>query len=176
MAKGKARAIALYGEPVLHAPCAPVTDFDRDLARLVADMVASMKAADGVGLAANQIGVPLRVFVYDCPDAGGTRQAGHVVNPVLSPFSRREATTRDTEGCLSVPGPHTELRRAAVATVTGVDLEGRPVTVTGSGYLARCLQHECDHLDGTVYVDLLSSRRRRKILTEAGLDGLPGRD
>ncbi|MEU7869115.1 peptide deformylase [Dactylosporangium sp. NPDC049140] len=169
MAKGRARSITLYGEPVLHRPCVEVTDFGPDLARLVDDMRASMKVADGVGLAANQIGVSLRVFVYDCPDADGERHAGHIVNPVLEPFSRRGATTKDTEGCLSVPGPHTELRRASVATVTGVDVEGRSVSVTGSGYLARCLQHECDHLDGVVYVDLLSGRRRRKILTEAGL-------
>jgi len=169
MGKGRARPITLYGEPVLHRPCAAVTDFGRELARLVEDMFASMQAADGVGLAANQLGVPLRVFVFDCPDADGTRRRGHVVNPVLEPFPRRAATTRETEGCLSVPGPHTELRRASLATVTGVDLEGRPVTVTGGGYLARCLQHECDHLDGVVYVDLLSGRRRRRILAEAGL-------
>ncbi|GAA3455478.1 peptide deformylase [Dactylosporangium matsuzakiense] len=170
MAKGRAQAITLYGEPVLHQPCAPVVDFDRDLARLVEDMRASMRAANGVGLAANQIGVPLRVFVFDVPDANGDKHKGHIVNPVLQPSSST-ATVKDTEGCLSVPGPHTELRRAAVATVTGFDVEGRELTVTGDGYLARCLQHECDHLNGIVYVDLLSGRRRRKILAEAGLAG-----
>ncbi|MFI5914245.1 peptide deformylase [Dactylosporangium sp. NPDC051541] len=168
MAKGRAQAITLYGEPVLHQPCADVTDFDRDLARLVEDMRASMRAANGVGLAANQIGVALRVFVFDVPDASGEKHKGHIVNPVLQPFAS-PATVKDTEGCLSVPGPHTELRRAAVATVTGFDVEGRELTVTGDGYLARCLQHECDHLNGVVYVDLLSGRRRRKILAEAGL-------
>jgi peptide deformylase len=166
MAKGKARAIVLYGEPVLHQPCAGVDEFDRDLARLVADMVASMRVANGVGLAANQIGVALRVFVYDCPDAGGRRQAGHIVNPVLRAVSGRVGTISDTEGCLSVPGPHTELRRAAVATVDGFDVQGRPLTVSGDGYLARCLLHECDHLDGVVYVDHLSARRRRRIMAE----------
>jgi peptide deformylase len=174
MAKGRARTITLYGEPVLHRPCSEVTDFGRDLARLVEDMLASMRAADGVGLAANQIGVPLRVFVYDVPDAAGKRHTGHIVNPVLQPSSGRAATTKDTEGCLSVPGPHTEFRRFAVATVTGLDVQGRPVTVTGDGYFARCLQHECDHLNGIVYVDLLSARRRRRLLTEAGLgDRIP---
>ncbi|WP_433061862.1 peptide deformylase [Dactylosporangium sp. CS-033363] len=170
MGKGRARAIVLYGEPVLHAPCAEVTTFDRELAKLVDDMMASMRAADGVGLAANQIGVPLRVFVYDCPDAEGEQHTGHIVNPVLKVPGRRPATTKDTEGCLSVPGPHTEFRRAATATVTGLDVEGNPLTVRGTGYFARCLQHELDHLDGVVYVDLLSTRRRRKILDEAGLE------
>jgi peptide deformylase len=173
MAKGKARAIVVYGEPVLHQPCAAVTDFDRELARLVEDMRASMRAAKGVGLAANQIGVALRVFVFDCPGADGERRAGHIVNPVLRPVSGRVGTVSDTEGCLSVPGPHTELRRAGAATVDGFDVQGRPLSVAGDGYLARCLLHECDHLDGVVYVDHLSARRRRRILAEAGI-GTPG--
>lgn len=176
MGKGRAKVIIVYGEPVLHQPCADVTDFGRDLARLVEDMVASMRAADGVGLAANQIGVPLRVFVYDCFDgtgSSGTRRAGHVVNPVLQPARKRDGSISDIEGCLSVPGPQTELRRAAAATVTGFDVTGAPVAVSGTGYLARCLQHECDHLDGLVFVDRLSARRRRRVLSEAGLPTAP---
>ncbi|WP_432993813.1 peptide deformylase [Dactylosporangium sp. CA-233914] len=169
MAKGRARGIVRYGDPVLHAPCAEVSEFGAELGRLVEDMFASMRAANGVGLAANQIGVGLRVFVYDCPDADGKRQRGHVVNPVLQPSGARAQSSKDTEGCLSVPGPHAELARPAAATVTGFDVHGRPVAVTGTGYLARCLQHECDHLDGLVYVDRLGKRRRRAVLAEAGL-------
>ncbi|WP_197946038.1 peptide deformylase [Phytohabitans suffuscus] len=107
---GVARPITLHGTPVLHTHCQPVTDFDNDLAKLVDDMFTSMYAAHGVGLAANQIGVGLRVFVYDCPDASGDHQVGHVVNPVLKPVSALAGTTTDTEGCLSVPGPQTPLR------------------------------------------------------------------
>lgn len=166
---GVARPITRYGQAVLHAPCAPVTSFDAELERLVADMFASMYAAQGVGLAANQIGVALRVFVYDCPDLGGLRQVGHVVNPVLQVASSLAGVVTETEGCLSVPGPHAELPRAAVATVTGTDHAGAPVTVSGGGTLARCLQHECDHLDGIVYVDRLPPARREEVLVQAGL-------
>lgn len=132
--------------------------------RLVADMFASMYAADGVGLAANQIGVPLRVFVFDCP-TGGTRLRGVVVNPRLEEGG---LTTRllvdDTEGCLSIAGQHAVVPRLEKCDVTGVDESGQPVHITGSGLLARCFQHECDHLDGRLYVDRISQRERRDIL------------
>ncbi|GAA2584476.1 hypothetical protein GCM10010399_13120 [Dactylosporangium fulvum] len=169
--RGTARPITHYGEPVLHHRCADVTTFDRALAELIDDMFASMYAAEGVGLAANQIGVDLRVFVYDCPDTDGTRHVGHVVNPVLRAGTALAGVTDDSEGCLSVPGPRAELPRAALATVTGVDLHGAPVTVTGTGYFARCLQHESDHLDGVVYVDRLPAEQRERLLREAGLRG-----
>jgi peptide deformylase len=130
-------------------------------------MFASMYAAGGVGLAANQIGVGLRVFVYDCPDASGEHQAGHVVNPVLRVQSALAPPETAAEGCLSVPGEEAEFARPAVATVIGQDLRGRPITVAGTGLLARCLQHETDHLDGTVYVDRLPADERAAILAAA---------
>lgn len=153
---------------MLHTPCAPVTTFDAELKRLIDDMFASMYAADGVGLAANQIGVGLRVFVYDCLDADGARHVGYVVNPVLQQASALAGTITDSEGCLSVPGVQAELPRAALATVTGVDRTGAPITVSGTGSFARCLQHETDHLDGIVYVDRLPAATRTSLLVRAG--------
>jgi len=166
---GTARPVTRYGAAVLHRPCAPVESFDADLETLVADMFARMYAANGVGLAANQIGVGLRVFVYDCADASEENQVGHVVNPVLVTPAALGPPVTGSEGCLSVPGQQGEVRRAAVATVTGLDLHGRPVTVTGTGVLARCLQHEADHLRGIVYVDRLATEERAAILAAAGL-------
>lgn len=163
---GKARPITLHGTPVLHRPCAPVTAFDDGLAMLVDDMFASMYAANGVGLAANQIGVGLRVFVYDCDDAHGERHVGHVVDPVLT-VSPLAGTATSREGCLSVPGVGADVTRPAIASVTGFDVHGSPVTVSGSGTLARCLQHEVGHLDGTLYVDLLPADERDRLLAAA---------
>ena len=164
---GTARPITIVGNPVLHHPCAPVEAFDDELAALVDDMFASMYAAEGVGLAANQIGVALRVFVYDCHDDDGVQHVGHVVNPVLAelPADRRHLDD-SAEGCLSVPGPHHELARPDYAVVTGVDLKGEPITVEGTGYFARCLQHEFDHLEGRLYIDRLSKRQRKNVLAE----------
>ena len=166
---GTARPITRYGAGVLHRPCAAVQSFDDGLEELVADMFASMYAAEGVGLAANQIGVGLRVFVYDCPDATGSSQIGHVVNPALSIPSALARPVTEFEGCLSVPGQRAGLTRPGIATVTGLDLRGEPVTVTGTGVLARCLQHETDHLDGIVYVDRLPAGERAAVLAAAGL-------
>jgi peptide deformylase len=168
---GLPRPIVTYGSnPVLHRACAPVTVFDEGLRRLVLDMFASMTAADGVGLAANQIGVDARVFVIDCPDADGEDVVGYVINPVLAVLEPREdeaAFEITEEGCLSVPGPYAELPRAFRARVDGVDLSGEPVTIEASGMAARCLQHEVDHLDGTVYVDLLPEDVRERLLALA---------
>jgi peptide deformylase len=173
---GIARPIVTYGaEPVLHRSCAPVTAFDKELRRLVLDMFASMEAADGVGLAANQIGVDARVFVIDCPDAAGETVLGYAVNPVLTlldPVGDEPAEEVTEEGCLSVPGPYAELPRAFRARVDGVDVKGRPVTIEATGMAARCLQHEVDHLDGIVYVDRLPEADRERLLAEAaGPDG-----
>ena len=168
---GVARPIVTYGSnPVLHRPCAPVTEFDRDLRRLVLDMFASMEAADGVGLAANQIGVDARVFVIDCPDASGEEVVGHVVNPVLTildPGDGEPAEEVTEEGCLSVPGPYADLPRAFRARVDGVNVHGDPVRIEATGMAARCLQHEVDHLDGTVYVDRLPEELREQLLAES---------
>ena len=168
---GVARPIVTYGgDPVLHRPCAPVTAFDRDLRHLLLDMFASMEAADGVGLAANQIGVDARVFVMDCPDADGEDVVGYVVNPVLTvldPVGDEPAVEVTEEGCLSVPGPYAELERAFRARVDGVDAHGDPTSIEATGMAARCLQHEVDHLDGTVYVDLLPEAVKERLLAEA---------
>lgn len=157
------RKIVVYGNPVLHERAAEVTDFGDALRTLIDDLFATLAVAEGVGLAAPQIGVPLRVFVYDCPDATGQRQRGHVVNPVLTVGGEK---IEGDEGCLSVPGPYHELERSAEATVTGVDMHGVPIEVHGTGYFARCLQHETDHLDGILYVDHLPRNRRRKVLRD----------
>ncbi|HEU5156864.1 MAG TPA: peptide deformylase [Streptosporangiaceae bacterium] len=159
--QGTSRPIRYLGDPVLRTVCDPVTTFDADLQRLVADMFASMYDARGVGLAANQIGVSRRVFVYDCPDDEGHRHIGHVINPVL--VADGDLVVGD-EGCLSVPGLHYPTPRHAHATVEGVDMSGSPVRVSGTGELARCLQHETGHLDGKVYIDMLSGETRRAAL------------
>src|SRR5690349_386203 len=168
---GVARPIVTYGSnDVLHRACAPVTEFDQALRRLLLDMFASMEAADGVGLAANQIGVDARIFVIDCPDADGEDVLGYVVNPTLTVLEPHEGEPADEvteEGCLSVPGPYAELPRAFRARVDGVDVHGDPVSIEATGMAARCLQHEMDHLDGTVYVDLLPEELREKLLAEA---------
>jgi len=164
---GRARPITLVGTPVLHRPCRPVENFDENLKELVDDMFASMYEADGVGLAANQIGVDLRVFVFDCPDENGERHKGAVVNPVLElPSLEDRRLDYGEEGCLSVPGPHARLARPDRATVHGFNVEGEPITIEGTGLLARCFQHETDHLDGKLYIDRLSARTRKKVLKE----------
>jgi peptide deformylase len=155
--------IVVVGDPVLAAPARPVTDFDDALAGLIDDMFESMAVASGVGLAAPQVGRSLAVFVYDCPDETGTRQRGHVVNPTIETFGDPESAD---EGCLSVPGPYRELERARGATVRGVDRTGRPIEITGTGYFARCLQHETDHLAGTLFIDRLPRNLRRRVLRE----------
>ncbi len=123
-----------------------------------------MHVAQGVGLAAPQIGVELAVFVYDCPDADGARHQGHVVNPVIA--STEGPPDDSEEGCLSVPGPYSELERPARVTVRGVDRTGAPLEIMGTGLLARCLLHETEHLAGTLYIDHLPRNRRRKVLRE----------
>ena len=164
---GDVRPITLVGAPVLQQPCRPVETFDEELARLADDMFASMYAADGVGLAANQIGVDLRIFVYDCPDDDEVMRKGVVVNPTVVLPEGPERTLDDSEeGCLSVPGPRASLARPDVATCHGFDLAGAPITVVGTGVLARCLQHETDHLDGKLYIDRLSTRERKRVLRE----------
>ncbi|MEU1626294.1 peptide deformylase [Streptomyces sp. NPDC020096] len=166
-ARGTARPITVVGNPVLHQPCRTVTEFDDKLAALIDDMFASQRAAEGVGLAANQIGVDLRVFVYDCPDDDGVRHVGHVINPVVDELPADQRVLDDSnEGCLSVPGAYMELARPDYAVVRGQDLHGNPITVEGSGYFARCLQHETDHLNGYLYIDRLSKRERKDVMRQ----------
>jgi peptide deformylase len=157
-----------WGEPVMHARCRAVEAFDDELATLVADMAATMRAADGVGLAANQVGLDLRLFVFDCHDDDGARHQGVVCNPVLTlPEGRERNLEEADEGCLSLPGSYAPLARPDYAEVTGVDEQGEPVRFAGTGYLARCLQHEYDHVEGTVFGDRLSGRWRKKLYKEA---------
>ena len=161
---GTVRAVTRWGTTLMHRPQPRVESYDDALARLVADMVATMYAADGVGLAACQIGVDLAVFVFDCPDASGERTAGVVCNPELElPEGRDRRLEEDDEGCLSFPGAFVPLARPDSATVTGTGLDGEPVTFTGDGLLARCLQHETDHTLGTVFGDRLPTKARKKL-------------
>ncbi|MFE5123470.1 peptide deformylase [Streptomyces sp. NPDC056669] len=165
--RGTARPITVYGNPVLHKECRDVTVFDEGLARLVDDMFASQRAAEGVGLAANQIGVDLKVFVYDCMDDEGVRHVGAVCNPVLEELpADRRVLDDSNEGCLSVPTAYMELARPDYAVVRGQDLDGDPIAVRGTGYFARCLQHETDHLYGYLYIDRLSKRDRKDVLKQ----------
>lgn len=169
---GHIRPIVQIGNEVLARPCRPVTEFGDDLRQLVDDMFATMYDAPGVGLAANQVGVDLRVFVLDCPDDERGSLVGHVVNPVLEIPSEGRELEIDEEGCLSVSGPSTDVPRAAHAIVTGVDVTGAPVRLKGHGRAARCLQHETDHLNGYLYVDRLPRKLRKRVLAayEAGSD------
>ncbi|MGW3497483.1 peptide deformylase [Streptomyces sp. NPDC001020] len=163
-ARGRVRPLTLLGDRVLRTPCAEVTAFGPELARLVEDMFATMYAARGVGLAANQIGEPLRVFVYDCPDDEDVRHLGHVVNPRL--VAADGVVLRGPEGCLSLPGLEAGTERYDQAVVEGFTVDGEPVRVHGTGWFARCLQHECDHLDGGLYVDRLGGLRRRRVMRQ----------
>ena len=157
-----------WGAAVMHTRCRPVETFDEQLGTLVADMVATMYAAEGVGLAANQVGIDLRLFVFDCHEDDGERLKGVVCNPVLEvPEGKDRVLDEAEEGCLSLPGAFAPLARPDVATVTGVDEHGEPVTYSGVGFIARCLQHECDHLDGVVFGDRLPARARKKLYKEA---------
>lgn len=161
---GVVRPITRWGDPVMHRLQQPVTTYDEDLRRLAADMVATMYAADGVGLAACQIGVDLAMFVFDCPDESGTHVAGVVCNPVLTLPEGRDRNLDDSEeGCLSLPGAFVECPRPDFASVSGSGLSGESVTFSGDGLLARCLQHETDHTRGTVFGDRLPNRLRRRL-------------
>lgn len=159
---GEVRPLTLFGAPVLHSECNEVTDFGPRLNELVSDMFATMYAANGVGLAANQLGVPLRLFVYDCPDDEDVRHRGHVINPHLVDLDGVDIG--GPEGCLSLPGLEARTVRAEYACVEGVRADGTPVRIEAEGFFARCLQHECDHLDGLVYADRLGRFRRWRLL------------
>jgi peptide deformylase len=161
---GTVRPMTRWGTPVMHRPQQPVTSYDDELRTLVADMVATMYAADGVGLAACQIGVDLAVFVFDCTDAELARTVGVVCNPVLTlPEGRDRKLDVADEGCLSFPGAFVECPRPDFASVSGTGVTGDPVTFSGDGLLARCLQHETDHTLGTVFGDRLSTKLRKKL-------------
>ncbi|MFF4246380.1 peptide deformylase [Streptomyces sp. NPDC001822] len=165
--RGTSRPITVVGNPVLHKECKDVTEFDDELARLIDDMFASQRTAQGVGLAANQIGVDRKVFVYDCMDDDNVRHVGVICNPVLEDLAPEQRNLDDSnEGCLSVPTAYAALARPDYAVVRGQDAQGNAIKVRGSGYFARCLQHETDHLNGYLYIDRLSKRDRKDALKQ----------
>lgn len=153
------RPLRYFGDPVLTTAASPVERFDDGLRVLVRDMEATMDAAGGVGLAANQIGVTQRVFVYACL---GMR--GHLINPVWHPLG--DAMQTGGEGCLSIPGIRAEVTRHAAVVATGYDMYGRPVTLRANGLLARCIQHETDHLDGVLFLSRMEPADRKAAMAE----------
>jgi peptide deformylase len=155
------RPILRYGEEVLHRPAVRVDRFDASLHALLRDMAETMYAAPGVGLAGPQIGVPLRVFVIDLSVAKTRGSLIEVVNPELVSC---DGIQLEEEGCLSLPGFNATVARPARAVVCGQDREGEPVTIEGTGLLARALQHEIDHLDGALFLDRLRGIRRQMIV------------
>ena len=180
------RPIVILGDPVLHTPTSRVPigsdgSLPDDLGNLITDMFDTMDAANGVGLAANQIGVGLRVFVYDCADERGmaAHRRGVIVNPALEtseiPETMPDPET-DDEGCLSVPGESFPCGRAQWARVSGLNADGEPVSIEGTGLFARMLQHETGHLDGILYVDTLIGRHARsaKRAVKSNGWGVPG--
>ena len=172
--------ILITGQPLLHSPASPVVDFDDALTTLVRDMEETMAAAPGVGLAAPQVGVPLRVFVFHWTDEGGLLHRGTAINPELwtSPLSIDELDEDDeSEGCLSLPGERFPLRRAERALLRATELDGTRYEIEAEGWLARIFQHEYDHLDGVLYADRLAhpnDRAAAKAIKKRSW-GVPGR-
>jgi peptide deformylase len=161
---GELLRITRWGEPVMHRETRPVEVFDAALHALLRDMFATMDAADGVGLASTQVGDDRSFFVFRCPDADQRLHLGVVCNPVVElPSGRQRHLASEDEGCLSLPGAYAPLARPDHAVCRGVDHNGEPVEIFGTGMLARCLQHETDHLAGTVFGDRLSRRLRKKL-------------
>ncbi|GAB3466491.1 peptide deformylase [Kineococcus endophyticus] len=159
--------IRLFGDPVLRQRAAEVTTFDKELRQLVKDLEETMLAAPGAGLAAPQLGVSLRVFTYH---ADG--ELGHLVNPVLD---LSEECQEGDEGCLSFPGIVADTKRSLHVVAKGFDMHGEPLTITGSEFKARAIQHETDHLDGVLFIDRLDKAQRKlalKAVREAEWMGL----
>jgi peptide deformylase len=147
------KPIRLFGDPVLRTPADPVRDFDKELRTLVKDLTDTMIDAPGAGLAAPQLGVGLRVFTYYVDD-----RLGHVVNPTLDLSEERET---DDEGCLSLPGLAFPTPRALRAVAKGFNMHGEPIVLEGTDLLARCVQHETDHLDGILFLDRMDPEQRK---------------
>ncbi|MGW1344950.1 peptide deformylase [Kribbella sp. NPDC002412] len=161
--------IRLFGDPVLTTKAEPVVDFDAELRRLVQDLTDTMVAAPGSGLAAPQIGVGLRVFTWNIEG-----ELGHLVNPQLTLSDEEQF---GPEGCLSIPGLTFDCRRAQSVIAKGFNMYGDPVVIEGSDLLARCIQHETDHLDGVLFIDRLDTDTRKqamKAIREADWSGLGG--
>lgn len=155
--------IRLFGDPVLTTRASEVTEYNAALRTLVQDMIETMASAGGVGLAANQVGVLRRVFVFDCSHVpGGLR--GHVVNPVWEPVG--EEKEGGTEGCLSIPDISLSIPRYRRVRLNGTDMEGKPISISASGLLARCIQHETDHLDGVLYLKRAEAADRKAAMAQ----------
>ena len=150
--------ICLFGDPVLRSPAVPVTDFDKELRRLVEDLTDTMRDAPGAGLAAPQIGVGLRVFTWYVDD-----EVGHLINPSLD---LSEEIQDGPEGCLSIPELTFDCKRAMSVLAKGFNMYGDPVIVEGSQMLARAIQHETDHLDGVLFIDRLDREARKTAMKE----------
>ncbi len=181
------RPVVITGDPVLHRRAAPVETIDDGIRTLVSDMFETMDAARGVGLAAPQIGVGLRIFTWDMANDDGVPPRGVVINPYVSATKPRVGHPDphdESEGCLSVPGESFPLRRGEKAEVSGLGLDGTELHFTATGWFARCMQHEYDHLGGFLYIDRLDerwSRKARKAIRKNGWGGpgnswLPGVD
>lgn len=153
--------IVKYGHPVLHAPASPVDAITPEITTLMEDMVETMYAAQGIGLAATQVGVGLRILVIDLSVGRKEGELIHLINPV---FVARDGIQYEDEGCLSVPGYTARVERDAHVVVEGLDRHGAPARHEASGLLARAFQHEIDHLDGRIYVDHLRGLKRQLIL------------
>jgi len=155
------RPILRYGADVLHQPAQPVAGITPDILKLVDDMIHTMYAAPGIGLAATQIGVPLRIFVADISTGRNPADLITFINPE---FVEREGMQLEEEGCLSVPGFNATLARPSRAVVKGLNRSGEQLVIEGTGLLARCFQHEMDHLEGTVFVDRLRGLQKDLIV------------
>jgi peptide deformylase len=151
------RPIRLFGDPVLRTPAEEVLDFDRQLRRLVKDLTDTMLDEGGAGLAAPQLGVGLRVFAFDVDDV-----VGHLINPVLE-FPDEEEQD-GPEGCLSIPGLYFDTKRRLNTVARGFDMSGEPIQIVGTELMARCLQHETDHLEGILFVDRLDPETKKEAL------------
>ena len=151
------RPIREIGDPVLRTPADPIRAFDKDLAALVRDLEDTVDHPGRAGVAATQIGVGLRVFSYNVDGV-----IGHLVNPVIT--ERSEEIQDDDEGCLSIPGLYAPTVRAMHCVAEGFDVTGAPPRIEGTGLMARCLQHEVDHLDGKLFVDRLTGEARKRAL------------
>ena len=152
------RPVRIYGDPLLRQKAVEVTVFDEELARLVEDMRDTMHAYNGIGLAANQVGVAQRVAIVDVPVDDDTRAAHTLVNPVIQ--SRADSETGE-EGCLSIPGLYEDVSRSFRIRVQARDERGQPFELEAEGYLARAIQHEIDHLEGVLFIDRLSPLKRQ---------------
>ncbi|MCO5993113.1 peptide deformylase [Actinoallomurus rhizosphaericola] len=152
--------VRLFDDPILRKPAMPVVDFDAELRTLIADLTETMNQNNGAGLAAPQIGVSLRVFTFNESLAEG--ELGHLVNPVLE-FPDEEEQD-GPEGCLSIPGIYLDTKRRMNVVAKGYTAHGDPVQIVGSGMLARCVQHETDHLDGVLFLDRADPERRARTL------------